>query len=80
MSQSSFRPGDGVWHEHYGRGQVVEQWGSFLDTDPATGKALAVSGERVFDVDFQNHGRRSVSGCRLRPIAFAGVPPRTSVR
>jgi hypothetical protein len=36
-----------------------------------------VSGERVFDVEFQHHGRRSVSGCRLRPIHFAGVPPRT---
>ena len=63
---SEFKPGDLVVHQRLGRGRIVEQWGAWTDIGN-NDKPLAVRGERVFEVEFQSHGRRSVSSCRLRP-------------
>ena len=65
MKQSSFKPGDPVYHSRLGFGVVIEKWGSWVDIDPEYGKALAINGGNIFEVEFSNAGRRAVSGDSL---------------
>jgi hypothetical protein len=56
----SLEPGAVVRHPRLGFGVVVEQWGAWVDTDEL-GNHLAMSGSGIYDVEFETHGRRSVS-------------------
>ena len=50
-----FSPGDAVYHRRFGRGRIIEQWGAWT---VAGGKPVSLSGERVFEVEFQTHYRQ----------------------
>jgi hypothetical protein len=70
--RTPFKPDDLVFHPRFGRGRIIEEWGSWLDVDPNGGHTLSCGGTGVFEVEFETSGRRSVNGCRLTPIEFAG--------
>ncbi len=40
---------------------VIEQWGSWLDTDPEHGNKLVINGSGVYEVEFGEGGRRPVN-------------------
>jgi hypothetical protein len=70
--RTPFKPDDLVFHPRFGRGRIIEEWGSWLDVDPNGGQTRSCGGTGVFEVEFDTSGRRSVSGARLTPIEFAG--------
>jgi Dihydrodipicolinate synthetase family len=70
--RTPFKPDDLVFHPRFGRGRIIEEWGSWLDVDPNGGQIRSCGGTGVFEVEFDTSGRRSVNGARLTPIEFAG--------
>jgi hypothetical protein len=71
--RTPFKPDDLVFHPRFGRGKILQEWGSWLDVDPNGGHTLSCGGTGVFEVEFETNGRRSVNGCRLTPIEFSGA-------
>jgi hypothetical protein len=69
MAKASFNPGDAVFHPRLGRGRIIEEWGAWADAGDGS-KLIALSGGGVFDVEFQTHGRRSVSSCPTEANRF----------
>ena len=70
--RTPFKPDDLVFHPRFGRGRIIEEWGSWLDVDPNGGQTRSCGGTGVFEVEFETSGRRSVNGARLTPIELAG--------
>jgi hypothetical protein len=70
--RTHFKPDDLVFHPRFGRGRIIEEWGSWLDVDPSGGQTRSCGGTGVFEVEFESSGRRSVNGARLTPIELAG--------
>jgi hypothetical protein len=58
-TKRSFKSGDAVRHSRLGVGTVVDEWGAWVEVNDL-GKALEMNGAGIYDVEFTNHGRRSV--------------------
>ncbi len=40
--RTRFKPDDLVFHPRFGRGRIIEEWGSWLDVDPNGGRIASV--------------------------------------
>ena len=67
--RTPFKPDDLVFHPRFGRGRIIEEWGSWLDVDP-NGGGLAYSPQLDADAALTravNHGeRRQIGGLAPR--------------
>src|SRR5260221_5353427 len=72
--RTPFKPDDLVFHPRFGRGRIIEEWGSWLDVDPNGGQTRRCGGTGVFEGEIDNNRRRSVEGARLKPIEIARYP------
>src|SRR5258708_33764540 len=70
--RTPFKPDDLVFHPRFGRGRIIEEWGSWLDVDPNGGENRRLGGTSVFGGGFDTNRRRSGNGGRLTPNEFSG--------
>jgi hypothetical protein len=57
--------------ERLGVGTVVSEWGNWVARGPTGGQPFDASGAGIFEIDFEQSGRRSVHSSHLMPIEFA---------